>query len=97
MFNSETIIRTSVSDRVTDLFSHSVKPAMDSEKVTIQISKKLYDKIQDYIKRLGGFNSVEEFVEFVLGEVLTEEEEKTTYSKEDEEKIKERLRALGYI
>ena len=69
---------------------------MSSEKVNISISKELYDKIQEYIKKLGGFNSVEEFIEFVLKEVISEEAT-PMYSKEEEEKIKERLRALGYI
>ena len=42
------------------------------------------------------FRSHEEFVEFVLSEVLAEEPEQGM-SKEDEEKVKERLRALGYL
>lgn len=70
---------------------------MSSEKVTIQISKELYDKAKKFIETHGGFSSVEEFVEFILREVLTEETEEFRLSKEEEEKIKERLRALGYI
>jgi len=69
---------------------------MDKDKVQISISKELYDKALKFIKEQGGFNSVEELVEFLLREVLTEEE-RVELSKEDEEKIKERLRALGYI
>ncbi|OYT44700.1 MAG: CopG family transcriptional regulator [Desulfurococcales archaeon ex4484_42] len=69
---------------------------MDKDKVQISISKELYDKALKFIKEQGGFNSVEELVEFLLREVLTEEEH-VELSKEDEEKIKERLRALGYI
>ncbi len=67
-----------------------------TEKVTIQISKELYEKASQYIEKVGGFNSVEEFVEFVLNEILTEEE-KTELSKEDEELVKQRLRSLGYL
>jgi len=69
---------------------------MDEDKVQISISKELYDKALKFIKEQGGFNSVEELIEFLLREVLTEEEH-VELSKEDEEKIKERLRALGYI
>ncbi len=70
---------------------------MSKEKVSIQISKELYDKVKKYIEEQGGFSSVEEFVEFVINEVLSEESESFEMSKEDEEKVKERLRALGYI
>lgn len=69
---------------------------MGEEKVTLSIPKSLYLKAEEYIKKYGGFSSVEELVEFVLEEVLSEEEQ-GGYSKEDEEKIKERLRALGYL
>ncbi len=70
---------------------------LSKEKVSIQISKELYDKVKKYIEEQGGFSSVEEFVEFVINEVLSEESESFEMSKEDEEKVKERLRALGYI
>ena len=67
------------------------------EKVPVYISKELYDKIKKFIETQGGFSSIEEFVEFVLNEVLSEETPSYTLSKEEEEKVKERLRALGYI
>lgn len=70
---------------------------VSGEKVPISISKELYDRILNYIRTHGGFNSVEEFVEFVISEVLSEGESEYVYSKEDEEKIKERLRSLGYL
>lgn len=68
-----------------------------SEKVTIQISKELYEKARQYIEKIGGFNSVEEFIEFVLNEVLSEETGETALSKEEEELVKQRLRSLGYL
>ncbi len=71
---------------------------MSSEKVAVYISKELYEKAKKFIEEQGGFSSVEELVEFVLNEVLSGEEETSrVLSKEDEEKVKERLRALGYI
>ncbi len=67
-----------------------------SEKVLIGISKDLYERIKRFVEAQGGFSSVEEFVEFVLRE-LVESEEVGGLSKEDEEKVRERLRALGYL
>ena len=69
-----------------------------TEKVPIQISKELYEKAKKFIEEQGGFQSVEELVEFLLREaLLAEETSPSEMSKEDEEKVKERLRALGYI
>ncbi|RLF14808.1 MAG: CopG family transcriptional regulator [Thermoprotei archaeon] len=67
------------------------------EKIPVYISRELYDRVKKFIEEQGGFSSVEEFVEFVLNEVISEEGTEYTLSKEDEEKIKERLRSLGYI
>ncbi len=67
------------------------------ERVSITIPKELYERAKRYVEESGGsFGSVEELVEFVLREVLSEEEE-YTLTPEEEEKIKERLRSLGYI
>lgn len=68
-----------------------------SEKVQVAISKELYERCRRFIEEQGGFSSVEEFVEFVLNEVLGEESAPQGLSKEEEEKVKERLKALGYI
>jgi len=67
------------------------------EKVSIEISKELYDKIKGEYVENGEFKSVGEFVEYVLKEVLTEEEEESVYTPEEEEEIKRRLRSLGYL
>ena len=69
-----------------------------SGKVAVKISKELIDEIQRRIDESGGeFQTVEEFIEFVLTEVLREDEPEQPYTPEEEEEIKERLRALGYI
>ena len=71
---------------------------MSEEKIAVRISKDLYEEIEKRVKESGGeFKSVEEFVAFVLEEVLKEEEEEPVYTPEEEEEIKRRLRALGYL
>ena len=62
----------------------------------VLIPTSLFNKIEERIKGTG-FSSVSSYVTYVLKEVLSEEEEVKTFTKEDEEKIKARLRALGYI
>ena len=54
----------------------------------------LYQKIEERVKATG-FKSVDEYVRFVLEEVLKEDEE--TLSSEEDEEVKKRLRALGYL
>jgi hypothetical protein len=70
---------------------------MPEDKVPVYISKKLYEEVKKRVDESEGeFKSVEEFVEYVLIELLKEEEE-TPYTSDEEEEIKKRLRALGYI
>jgi Arc/MetJ-type ribon-helix-helix transcriptional regulator len=67
---------------------------------SITIPAHIGEKIE---KRIAGteFSSVSEYVAFVMNEVVSDAtgggEEKVSFSKEDEEQVKERLRALGYI
>jgi len=64
----------------------------------VSISKKLVDEIQRRNDESGGeFKTVEEYIEFVLTEILREDEPEQVYTPEEEEEIKERLRRLGYI
>ena len=69
---------------------------MKEEKKTVSLPAEVYTKIE---QRVAGteFQSVDEYVNFVLEEVLREEEPETTFSKEDEEEVKKRLKALGYL
>jgi len=70
---------------------------MSEDKVPIYISKKLYNEIKKRVEESqGAFKSVEEYIEFVLNEVVKEEEE-LSYSPEEEEEIKRRLKSLGYL
>ncbi len=66
--------------------------------VEVKVRKDLYEKALKYIREVGGFDSVEELVDFLLTEILESETGGPAgYSSEDEEKVKERLRSLGYL
>ncbi|RLI91767.1 MAG: CopG family transcriptional regulator [Candidatus Altiarchaeales archaeon] len=71
----------------------------DRKHTTVSIPVQLYEKIKKRIEGTG-FTSVSDYVTYVLREVLAsleEEEKEEVFSKEEEEKVKERLRALGYL
>jgi len=69
---------------------------MTEEKKTISLPVELYSKIE---QRVVGteFDSVDEYVNFVLKEVIKGEEPEAAFSKEDEEEVKRRLKDLGYL
>jgi len=70
---------------------------MSKEYGEIKVSKEIIKKIGERIKDTE-FKSVDEYVTFVLEEVIRDEEEpEEVFSEEDEKKVKERLRALGYL
>ena len=65
--------------------------------VTLSIPRALYDKLKTRAEGTE-FHSVSEYVVFVLEEVVKDENaEPKVMDSEDEEKVKENLRALGYI
>ncbi|MFW9988145.1 MAG: CopG family transcriptional regulator [Candidatus Odinarchaeota archaeon] len=70
------------------------------EYTTVSIPKVLAEKIKERMKGTG-FSSVSSYVTYVLRQVLSsiEEEEKSkqAFTEEEEEKVKQRLRDLGYI
>jgi len=71
----------------------------DKKYTTLSIPTPLAEKIKKRIKGTG-FNSLSSYVTYVLREVISgmeEEEEEEVFSKEDEKRVKDRLRALGYI
>ncbi len=65
---------------------------------TITIPVQLADKIEDRIKDTG-FNSISSYVTFVLRQVLStsKQERQEAFTEEDEAKVKERLKSLGYL
>jgi Arc/MetJ-type ribon-helix-helix transcriptional regulator len=63
----------------------------------IEIPASLYRRIEERIKDTE-FQSVRDYVVYVLREVLSEDEpEDEELSDEDVEKIKKRLKSLGYL
>jgi len=62
-----------------------------TEMVSIHISRLLHDRLEKRAQETG-FSSVEEYVNFVLDEVVKKSDEKF-----DDPKVKERLHRLGYL
>jgi len=60
----------------------------------VSLPAELYSRVEERAKSTG-FNSIDDYVAFVLEEVIKDEGE-AVISKEDEEEVKRRLRALGY-
>lgn len=78
------------------------KKAVSKKYTTISIPTPLFKKIKRRIANTG-FTSVSSYISYVLRELIAAEEEEEAkrseepFTKEDEEKIKARLRALGYL
>lgn len=56
----------------------------------------LYSKIEERVKGTD-FGSADEYVEFILEEVIKEKEGESAFSEEEEEEVKKRLKDLGYL
>lgn len=72
---------------------------MKRKHTTVSIPRSLFKKIQRRIQNTG-VASVSEYVTFVLREVISSQEgskREEVFTKEDEERVKERLRALEYL
>jgi Arc/MetJ-type ribon-helix-helix transcriptional regulator len=66
-------------------------------KVTIKIPKPLYDHIKNLIEE-SGFNSVTDFIVFVLRDIVYQgKKEQTELSHQELDLIKGKLRDLGYL
>ena len=70
----------------------------ESESRAVNLPAELYKQIKDRAAATN-FESVDEYVIFVLSEVLKEEDEgeKLAIDSEQEKEIKKRLKALGYL
>jgi len=74
------------------------KKSLAGKKVTIKIPRPLYDKIGRVIEG-AGYNSVTDFVVYVMRDLMSShaDAEKGTFSPEEMDKVKERLKNLGYL
>lgn len=73
--------------------------AKKGKHTTVSIPTPLAANIKSRIEGTG-FTSVSDYVTYVLREVLAsleEDEKEKAFSKEEEDKVKDRLKALGYI
>lgn len=70
---------------------------MEKEFTPLSIPTSLYKKIEEAIKGTE-YSSVSSYITKVLREKLSQEPAAPeVFSKEEEEKVKERLKALGYL
>ena len=67
-------------------------------KVTIKIPRPLYESLNQIIE-VSGFNSVTEFIVYVLRDLISSRsiKKEPSLSKEEIEAIKKRLESLGYL
>jgi metal-responsive CopG/Arc/MetJ family transcriptional regulator len=71
---------------------------MEKDRVTLKIPRPLYDKLKIVIEG-SGFRSVNEFVVYVLRDLISLQKNETEkdLSKGEIEAIKQRLKNLGYF
>ena len=69
---------------------------MKEETKAVSLPLELYRKIEKRIN-VAGFHSVDEYVAFVLEEMVKEEEPEATLSEQDEAEVRKRLKDLGYL
>ena len=73
------------------------KRAKSMDKVTIKIPRPLYEKIGKAIEG-AGYNSVTDFVVYVMRDLMASGGvEGAKKGENDVERVKERLRVLGYL
>ncbi|HXX35668.1 MAG TPA: ribbon-helix-helix domain-containing protein [Thermodesulfobacteriota bacterium] len=70
----------------------------EKNKVTIKIPRSLYENLGKIIAS-GGFNSVTEFIVYVLRDLISSRSVKKepSLSQEEIDLIKKRLKSLGYL
>ena len=92
---------TPLKYRIAILPVVSSVPDKEIDSVPVMISRDLYNNIEKRTKLSeGAFKSVEEYISYVLTEVVKEDGGKlkaSGYTDEEEEEVKDRLNKLGYI
>lgn len=67
------------------------------QKGIVRIPDDLYGRIVGRVEESKGeFKSADEYVEFILREIFANDTSES-FSKSDEDQVKERLKSLGYI
>ncbi len=70
---------------------------MTTDRKTITISAKLFDAISKRIKNpVNGFSSIDEYVDYVLEEILFEKKD-DEIDEGERKRIQDELKKLGYI
>ena len=71
---------------------------MKEDTTAVQIPTSLFRKLEENMK-MTRFTSVSSYVTFLLRGAIAEtvQQHEEPFSKEDEDRVKDRLRALGYI
>ena len=70
---------------------------MEKEMTSVSIPASLYKKIEEKLEK-SDVESVSNYITDVLEKSLGgDQKEQEAFSEEDEEKVKERLKALGYL
>jgi Arc/MetJ-type ribon-helix-helix transcriptional regulator len=82
---------------ITEIRCLGVMMTESVEKKSVLIPIDLYQRIEEAVKQSAEFDSIDNYVTFIMEEILREEDEKLTFTEEEEKAIKERLKALGYM
>lgn len=71
--------------------------AKEKDKVTIKIPRPLYQKLQKIIQG-SGYNSVTDFIVFVLRDLIASSKApEASWDEKEIQEIKKRLKNLGYL
>jgi Arc/MetJ-type ribon-helix-helix transcriptional regulator len=89
-------LRSTRDQQLTFHYIPSRMRQMGSDRVTLKIPRPLYDKIKSVIEG-SGFSSVNEFVVYILRDLISQSKEKRDLSAEEIEAIRQRLKNLGYF
>jgi Arc/MetJ-type ribon-helix-helix transcriptional regulator len=70
----------------------------EKDKVTIKIPRPLYENLSKIIEG-GGFNSVTEFIVYILRDLISSRsiKKEPSLSQQEIELVKKRLKSLGYL
>ncbi len=67
--------------------------------VTLKLPADVYEKLQERVSESKEFASMSDYLLFIINEILGKPSDKSSsdLGKEDQERIEERLRSLGYM